>query len=1355
MSTLISTISVDLGAKYNGVHLGNFTQGESFLEGEYKGIIIVDNNKKQWSQAQRRSVRHAQRSLNRRRLSKRFLRLILKKGIGLDLEIKINNFQTLENFIMGLLNRRGYTYLDEGIDYQALEENEIKERFLKQVKLEKLNSEPLSSIIEQLVRENKSQYIRELLREEKTTKNGEIKKEVIKDFKLYDESIEAVEKAINEGHKHREQYLSTIKQDILNLTPSCLQNKLTAIELWFIIGNISNFQLRILRKYFNDERMVKEDVWDEEKFNKLFNKYISGWHVKTNNEKNRLKELKKNINLSGLELLKKVDPSLTIPPFEDQNNRNPPKCQTLVLKPEILDRALPNWKTFAARISNDYNVEFGFSDKNKNKDKDLLVRKFQIYLDGHLKIKASKRSEIILNFLANGKNDQLETFIKKYFEEIYEAKYGFWTKDSESVLTECNLKTKHKSNISHYLIGDVFLSPELFKTEKSIIELRKFLKNTKVGRKGLQGILKDCAEAQENWGNSLNFHISKVLKNSTDQNKELKKLLDEVNLASVELKRYFSHTDDKSKKYSNIYSFAQIYNHLEKDAHGFSKTCVFCAKDNSFRINLPEEERISRLSKGPEKPIDGIVGRLLDSIAWKIALEKEKQISNYKHVANIKNIILPIAIEENVFSFSQDLKSIKKDNGGINAKLNKGIEKDKKKVERTISRFEEKWARIKNDSQGVCPYTGEVINELGEYDHIIPRSQTRDQYQTVFNSELNLIYCSSKGNRLKGEKVYNLENLNRNYLVKVWGNYSNDEIKKSIIEKFEKLLEKDKYERIDLFEEENRKVLRLALFIDEIKDKAGWLVNKLSASKVNGTQKYFSSILSKKIDLIISRNKNWPQVEKKFVFINASERFDLREMLHAADPDDSRWAKEGVQSLQSHVIDAALVFAKACEDRKIANELLTTNIVFSEENVTEIKKIIPRSFEIVTLESRHKSEKDPSGIKIMAATMTSENYLPILAIKKDNEIIWKMGFSENNSIEIKNNKKSIEWKKHLLPFLTFKKDKLISFEDIEKSLKENSYICLNINRYLVNEENFRLKNNGEAFNPELVKILEACSYKTRRKACSDIFIEVKNNKLVGLNSLEKVNELTQIKISNNPMLVDGIIFLPVRNKLDKIFGDISNLSIDELNNTFWQKYFPPKTISLKNHKSVKKVYSLPVISNEGNIRLRRKTPANQSVWQIQKNGAPIYKGFIIKDEKLVAVPSENSVRHSFDQANENDGELISMAKFIEVQVPDSLTEKGVLSLSFCLSEEKRRRCQARITIHTIQNIVQDFDSDQLKNEYSIKEFKNLWFSDSLLKSIRGDKFYLIACTEDSVLIEFTHEGSSEINQAIIKAIQSS
>ncbi len=64
----------------------------------------------------------------------------------------------------------------------------------------------------------------------------------------------------------------------------------------------------------------------------------------------------------------------------------------------------------------------------------------------------------------------------------------------------------------------------------------------------------------------------------------------------------------------------------------------------------------------------------------------------------------------------------------------------------------------------ICPYKGASIGGQGEIDHIYPRSLSKKHFGVIFNSEVNLIYCSSQGNREKKEEHYLLEHLSPLYL---------------------------------------------------------------------------------------------------------------------------------------------------------------------------------------------------------------------------------------------------------------------------------------------------------------------------------------------------------------------------------------------------------------------------------------------------------------------------------------------------------------------------------------------------------------------------------------------------------------
>jgi hypothetical protein len=49
-----------------------------------------------------------------------------------------------------------------------------------------------------------------------------------------------------------------------------------------------------------------------------------------------------------------LDPKKTIPPYEDQNNRRPPKDLTLRLNPKALDKQLKDWEKITKSLADNY-----------------------------------------------------------------------------------------------------------------------------------------------------------------------------------------------------------------------------------------------------------------------------------------------------------------------------------------------------------------------------------------------------------------------------------------------------------------------------------------------------------------------------------------------------------------------------------------------------------------------------------------------------------------------------------------------------------------------------------------------------------------------------------------------------------------------------------------------------------------------------------------------------------------------------------------------------------------------------------------------------------------------------------------
>ena len=178
----------------------------------------------------------------------------------------------------------------------------------------------------------------------------------------YFKEVEAVLQNTNHSHKYLERFCEKLRaKKYTGLDIDSLSN---------LIGHISNLELKPLRKYFNDpehkiSRTNKQgDRWKKDRITELFERWIlHEWRVNPQKDKQKApgadydyktlktnwKEWKeKNNGLIGFWL--QTDPGLTIPPYQDNKNRRPPKCQSLLFNVHFLDHKYPTWEDWLAEL---------------------------------------------------------------------------------------------------------------------------------------------------------------------------------------------------------------------------------------------------------------------------------------------------------------------------------------------------------------------------------------------------------------------------------------------------------------------------------------------------------------------------------------------------------------------------------------------------------------------------------------------------------------------------------------------------------------------------------------------------------------------------------------------------------------------------------------------------------------------------------------------------------------------------------------------------------------------------------------------------------------------------------------------
>ena len=203
----------------------------------------------------------------------------------------------------------------------------------------------------------------------------------------------------NERTKGRKKDRTPIGDDYIDRFCGKLHNEeypeLTVNSLSNLVGHLSNLELKPLRKYFNDKEHQRTDYWDEARLSKIFDRWIlREWRVgekdknkKTENHAENYEKLKvcwkkfvdddkhhtlmenKKIPIAVIKFWLDKNPESTIPPYQDNNNRRPPKCQSLILNPKFLDKKYPEWQHWLGKLRKLETVEkylIDFEDQLKS-----------------------------------------------------------------------------------------------------------------------------------------------------------------------------------------------------------------------------------------------------------------------------------------------------------------------------------------------------------------------------------------------------------------------------------------------------------------------------------------------------------------------------------------------------------------------------------------------------------------------------------------------------------------------------------------------------------------------------------------------------------------------------------------------------------------------------------------------------------------------------------------------------------------------------------------------------------------------------------------------------------------------------
>ena len=798
---------------------------------------------------------------------------------------------------------------------------------------------------------------------------------------------------------------------------------------------------------------------------------------------------------------------------------------------------------------------------------------------------------------------QLEKFIQEQAGKTIDDKLFHWISNIKTLKTNCGRAAKEQKKRRGRLRTDVQSVFGLIYYRKesgslSDTDVKKILKESKV------------SEAFE-------------LYNFCDR---AKKLCLEITEQLHDVARQKKWREDLEKNpASAVYFLAQINNLIFEERNGYARTCPVCSADNAQRMQTVEDTtnnstsaKAQRLPAISTRVIDGAVKRMARIVGGEIAMEKWQKIENAINAGS--KVCVPIIVESNRFEFEPNLRDLKK----------KATESDKEYKKTNPLRDKDK--RIKEASNGVCPYIGKALTSGGEdKDHIIPRSS---KWGTL-NDEANLIWATVKGNQeIKRDREITLSDLHGNYKEKQFGTINDTEIEKWIIEQIgdgnSEHFTFGQYRSFINLTPEQQKAFRHALFLkgNPIRDKVIAAIDNRTRALVNGTQRYFAQSLADNLHRRAKKEGKEHLLSFDYFEIEAWDSSrgsgikELREELvtyYRRDLGKFDKPSNASQELYSHLLDAQIAFCMALHehqgdgsfklalqengfglwsrvnrgellpdqeggvyDASLFNEIQVTENGFSQ---CELKRRKPYAIEthhrqqLVEGDARNQHRQKPYiSYKIHRSNYVAEKFIPLIELG-NGEI--KKGFSADNCIEYKKS----------------------DFDMIKKFLSRSSK---NENIWIVKKRQalsylMEIGRKGSTTEEEKVaKLLDKLIYQTSKKTVVSIL--TRNSSAPKTVTVQEALDNWDECIKEGDFKKDGIL-LPVFFEWQKLKKELKEICKDEPDKDLQNflsscNLFKDKLNSnISNHNRKRKVYSLPVIASIGNIRLQRRSWNEQEIIQ--------------------------------------------------------------------------------------------------------------------------------------------------------------
>lgn len=512
----ILSINLDMGAKNNGVYICEVLNDE--VKQLVSKNILFDKNGINFKKIDRTSIRHTRRGILRPKLAKKLLREILKAKSPKLFEVlndknHINNIKFNET-LNGLFKNRGFNYIDLEFDELGDESFELLSKIedykFKNCKSKEDFEEEFTRLFEI---QNKDEVL--FLLDEQSKLLEDRKKEVKKQKDLDDiiNLFSSIKTGIVQNKKHRSEYFKDLKNEISSADFKEIINLsgLSKDDFHKLICNISNFQLKILRRYFNDKF---DDIYDDDKLKKQILRYLNSASFISKEEKENeiyLNEILKN-NFA-FDFLIKTNPVKFIQPYENHKNKNGLKCDILTINEKCFEEQKEHIKNALIRLLNmaEYEIlkinHLGELANNEEIENNLSFY-LQRFLDANSKLfdedkKLSPRrlktneDDFFQKELLEKDYLALKNIAIKYYEAVENSKKGLV---DDRILISCCKNTSHKNNAKELLLSALFMKEF---SKEDYAKLFDFMKNNKVkGNSTFKSVFENLYDLRADYGNS-------------------------------------------------------------------------------------------------------------------------------------------------------------------------------------------------------------------------------------------------------------------------------------------------------------------------------------------------------------------------------------------------------------------------------------------------------------------------------------------------------------------------------------------------------------------------------------------------------------------------------------------------------------------------------------------------------------------------------------------------------------------------------------------------------------------------------------------------------------------------------------